>query len=203
MPIVGGLNSPMSLAAERSHAETESLADRTRGSLNRPLDGPGQREVDLYVRTYTTLLESSGAIGVSSLEPAHLTAAPSLHAGAEEPAPDMSAFMYSVQRLPACMIQVRHIVFGQTAHAFALAGYTGMDAWEAQSAPGRRRKWLFDGNETLSAYIASTSDLDDLIPTIVAFQIEWNKFHRLLNADDELKATIVGIRSSRSEVEAM
>src|SRR5262249_45443068 len=77
-----------------------------------------------------------------------------------------------------------------TAHAFALAGYTGMDAWEAQSAPGRRRKWLFDGKETLSAYIASTSDLDDLIPTIVAYQIEWNKFHRLINADGELTTGI-------------
>ena len=40
---------------------------------------PGKREVDLYVRTYTTLLQSSGAVPVSSLIPAHLTAASSLH----------------------------------------------------------------------------------------------------------------------------
>ena len=40
-------------------------------------------------------------------------------------------------------------------------------------------QWLYDGQETLAAYIASASDLDDLIPTIVAYQIEWNKFHRL------------------------
>ena len=30
--------------------------------------------------------------------------------------------------------------------------------------PAGRRKWHFDGIETLAAYIASTSDLDDLIP---------------------------------------
>jgi Family of unknown function (DUF6909) len=153
-------------------------------------NGPGKREVDLYVRTYTTLLQSSGAIGVSSLEPAHLTAASSLHAGALEPAPDMGAFIYSTQRLPACIVDVRHIVLGQSKSDFARAGYTGMDDWDAQSAPGRRRRWLFDGQETLAAYIASTSDLDDLIPTIVAYQIEWNKFHRIFGGDPELLAAV-------------
>lgn len=64
----------------------------------------GKREVDLYVRTYNTLLESSGAVSVSSLEPAHLTAASSLHAGAEESEPDMSAFLYSQNRIPACIV---------------------------------------------------------------------------------------------------
>src|SRR3954467_4970522 len=104
----------MSLTTERSRSDIDAVAGPQRRSLNRQTAGAGKREVDLYVRTYTTLLESSGAIGVSSLEPAHLTAAPSLHAGAQEPAPDMSAFMYSVQRLPACMIDVRHIVLGQS-----------------------------------------------------------------------------------------
>jgi hypothetical protein len=154
------------------------------------VSGPGKREVDLYVRTYTTLLQSSGAIGVSSLEPVHLTAASSLHAGALEPAPDMSAFIYSTQRLPACIVDVHQIILGQSKTDFARAGFIGMDNWDAQSAPGRRRRWLYDGHETLAAYIASTSDLDDLIPTIVAYQIEWNKFHRILDADSELVADI-------------
>jgi hypothetical protein len=152
--------------------------------------GPGKREVDLYVRTYTTLLQSSGAIGVSSLEPAHLTAAPSLHAGAAEPVPDMNAFAYSSQRLPACILDVRHIILGQSQQAFARGGYHDMSHWQTQSAPGRRRKWLYDGRDTLAAYIASASDLDDLIPTIVAYQIEWNKIHRLILGDPDLAHAI-------------
>ena len=76
---------------------------------------PGKREVDLYVRTYTTLLQSSGAVPVSSLIPAHLTAASSLHAGAAEPDPDLNAFMYSAQRLPDCIVNVTDIVLGQSA----------------------------------------------------------------------------------------
>jgi hypothetical protein len=159
-------------------------------------NGPGKREVDLYVRTYTTLLQSSGAIGVSSLEPAHLTAASLLHAGALEPEPDMNAFIYSTQRLPACILDVRHIILGQSAADFARGGYIGMSSWDAQSAPGRRRKWLYDRNETLAAYIASTSDLDDLIPTIVAYQIEWNKFHRIFEADPEL---LEAVRAAETE----
>ncbi|HWK80376.1 MAG TPA: hypothetical protein VNP95_06395, partial [Thermomicrobiales bacterium] len=78
----------------------------------------GKREVELYVRTYMTLLQSSGAIAVSSLEPAHLTSGSSLHAGAEEPEPDLNAFLYSAQRIPACIVFVKHIVLGQTHRAF-------------------------------------------------------------------------------------
>ena len=34
--------------------------------------------------------------------------------------------------------------------------------------------------ETLVVYIASRSDIDDLIPILTAYQIEWNKLHMLL-----------------------
>ncbi|MDQ3410633.1 MAG: hypothetical protein M3509_00795 [Chloroflexota bacterium] len=151
---------------------------------------PGKREVDLYVRTYMTLLQSSGAISVSSLEPAHLTAASSLHAGAAEPGPDLSALVYSTQRLPSCITAVRDIVLGQSAAAFSRAGFAAMSDWRMVSAPGRRRRWLYDGDATLAAYIASASDLDDLVPTIVAYQIEWNKMHRIIAGDPDLVALI-------------
>jgi hypothetical protein len=151
---------------------------------------PGKREVDLYVRTYTTLLQSSGAIPVSSLIPAHLTAASSLHAGAAEPEPDLNAFMYSAQRLPDCIVDVTTIVLGQSARGFRRASYTGMETWRIVSAPGRRRRWRYDGKGTLAATIASASDLDDLIPSIVAYQIEWNKMHGIVAADPELRALI-------------
>ena len=147
---------------------------------------PGKREVDLYVRTYTTLLQSSGAIPVSSLIPAHLTAASSLHAGATEPEPDLSALIYSAQRLPESIVDVTQIVLGQSARGFRRGGYTGLDGWQIVSAPGRRRRWRYDGNVTLAATIASASDLDDLVPSIVAYQIEWNKLHGIIAADGML-----------------
>jgi hypothetical protein len=151
---------------------------------------PGKREVDLYVRTYTTLLQSSGAVPVSSLIPAHMTAASSLHAGAEEEAPDLNAFIYSAQRLPECISSVTAIVLGQSARGFRRFGYSGMESWQIVSAPGRRRRWRYDSKETLAATIASASDLDDLIPTIVAYQIEWNKMHGIIDGDAQLQSLI-------------
>jgi hypothetical protein len=151
---------------------------------------PGKREVDLYVRTYTTLLQSSGAIPVSSLIPAHLTASSSLHAGASERNPDLNAFLYSAQRLPGCIVDVSEIVLGQSARGFRRSGFTGTETWQIVSAPGRRRRWRYDGKGTLAATIASASDLDDLIPSIVAYQIEWNKLHGIIDSDAELRAQV-------------
>jgi hypothetical protein len=165
---------------------------------------PGKREVELYVRTYTTMLQSSGAIPVSALVPAHLTAASSLHAGAREPQPDLNAFIYSAQRLPDCIVDVNDIVLGQSARGFRRAGYHGLEQWEVASAPGRRRRWRYDGHGTLAATIASASDLDDLVPTIVAYQIEWNKMHGLIANDVELQRLIArGVSGDGQDAEAI
>ena len=180
-------------------AEASTMSARAPG-LHRPVETPDKREVDLYVRTYTTLLQSSGAIGVASLEPAHLTSASSLHAGALEAEPDLSALIYSIQRLPACIVDVTHIILGQSVQAFTHAGYGQLATWKAQTSPGRRRKWLFDGVDVLAAYIASSSDLDDLIPSIVAYQIEWNKIHRIIKADPDLAVTIAAAAVNPAQV---
>lgn len=151
----------------------------------------GRREVELYVRTYMTMLQSSGAVALTALEPAHLTSGSSLHAGAEEPAPDMNAFLYSANRLPAGIVHVKHVLLGQTRHAFTSAGFDNVEAWQPVSSPGRRRRWYWDGDEYLAAYIASTSDLDDLIPSLVAYQFEWNKMSRLLRDVKDVRAAFL------------
>lgn len=161
-----------------------SKSDEVHQEIRRALhvDGNyyGRREVELYVRTYMTLLESSSPIALRSLEPAHLTSGASLHAGAEEREPDMNAFLYSANRLPAGIVHVNHVILGQTSKSFTDAGFHQVHDWQRVSSPGRRRRWYWDGDEMLAAYIASSSDLDDLIPSLVAYQIEWNKMSRLL-----------------------
>ncbi|CAN5584755.1 hypothetical protein BH23CHL2_BH23CHL2_10980 [soil metagenome] len=147
----------------------------------------GKREVDLYVRTYNTLLQSSGPIDVDVLAPAHMNIESSLHTGARSSEPDMGAFMYSSLRLPPEIVQVRTVILSQSERMFRRAGYEDVERWFSVSAPGRRRKWHFDGGDRLAVFIASSSDLDDLIPTIVAWQIEWNKLHRICRRDDVLR----------------
>jgi len=136
--------------------------------------------LDLFHRTYHSLLRSTGEIQIQALAEPFAACEPSLHHGVRSPAPDLAALTYTSLRLPACIGRVRLILLGQSHEVFARHGFGSVSGWQAVSAPGRRRKMFFDGAETLAVVIASPSDVDDLIPMLVAFQIEWNKIHDLL-----------------------
>ena len=136
-------------------------------------------EIDLYIRTYYSLLRSSGDVRVRAFEEAHLYSRSSLHLGAEGMDPDLAAFAYSAGRLPDCMPRVRHIVLGQSLAQFQAAGYM-VDQWQVVRTRGRRRPLRYDGGDTLAAFIASASDIDDLVPILTAYQIEWNKLREHL-----------------------
>jgi hypothetical protein len=139
-------------------------------------------EIALYIRTYYSLLRSSGDVRVRAFEEAHLSSRSSLHLGAEAAEPDLAAFAYSAGRLPDCMPRIRHIVLGQSHTQFDHAGYV-VDRWTVVRTRGRRRPLRWDGGDTLAAFIASASDIDDLVPILTAYQIEWNKLRdRLLAA---------------------
>ena len=146
--------------------------------------GPGRDAVELYTRTYATLLRSSGETKLKVLEQSHIGMSSSLHPKAGSPDPDTGALIYALRRLPPCIIHVRSIVLGQSAEVFKRALNVDVESWEMQSAPGRRRRYYFNGVETLAVYIASLSDVDDVVPQLVALQIEWNKLHGLLSAED-------------------
>lgn len=142
----------------------------------------GKRDVELYIRTYNTLLRSSVEVSLKALVQAHYNIDSSLHPDARSPYPDMSAFIYSVLRLPASILHCSLVLLGQSEEVFQQQGYQ-VDSWEGVTASARRRKWFYDGKDTLAAYVASVSDTDDIVPILVAFQIEWNKMYYLLNAD--------------------
>src|SRR5215472_19024639 len=138
----------------------------------------GRHAVELYVRTYSTMLQSSGEIRLDSLAHAHLHMASSLHPLAGQPQMDMGAFIYSVRRLPLAVAEARRVVLGQSTHGFKVALGLDVTGWERVKAPARRRPWYSSGDGTLAVLLASPSDIDDLVPTLVAYQIEWNKLHR-------------------------
>jgi hypothetical protein len=153
------------------------------GSL-RQAAGLASDEVELYHRTYTTLLRSSGETLLRVLEPSHRSMNSSLHPLAATPDPDLGAFLYALRRLPAGIWQTTVIVMGQEAQVFERSGIGAIQEWDAVEAPARRRRW-FDSHEgTMAVLLASTSDLDDLIPTLVAYQVEWNKLHAAIRASE-------------------
>src|SRR5215213_2305551 len=141
-------------------------------------------EVELYHRTYTTLLRSSGETLLRVLEPSHRSMTSSLHALAGSQELDLGAFLYSIRRLPDAVATARVIVMGQETEVFARQGIGPLDDWTPLEAPARRRRWYDDGKGTMAVLLASASDLDDLVPTLVAYQIEWNKVRMRLRAAD-------------------
>jgi hypothetical protein len=134
-------------------------------------------EVELYQRTYTTLLRSSGETRLRVLEPAHRAMGSSLHPLADSDELDLGAFLYSIRRLPDGIVGASLVVMGQDVEVFE-AGGIDILSWTEAEAPARRRRWYEGPDGTVAVLLASASDVDDLVPTLVAFQIEWNKIRQ-------------------------
>jgi len=148
-------------------------------------------EVELYQRTYMTLLRSSGETQLRVLEPSHRAMGSSLHPLAASDEVDLGAFIYAIRRLPDGIVGAGLVVMGQDVEALAASGMP-VQSWREAEAPARRRRWYDNGAGTLAVLLASASDVDDLLPTLVAFQIEWNKIRVRAQATGLLEAAESG-----------
>ncbi|NDJ62580.1 MAG: hypothetical protein GYB67_15740 [Chloroflexi bacterium] len=150
--------------------------------MDRTVPKTGSEEIELYMRTYYSLLRSSHMIQLETLVETHMAMDSSLHVQSSSPEPDVSALVYTSLRLPPCMPNVDVVILGQSEKSFLGAGYA-VTQWERTYASGRRRRMHFDGQHILAAFIVSRSDIDDLIPMLTAYQIEWNKLNALLQGE--------------------
>lgn len=138
-------------------------------------------EIELYIRTYYSLLRSTAPFRIRSLEETHIAMRSNLHHRAGEAELDVSALIYSALRLPEQIVDAHLMVMGQMEEVFAREGYL-IAEWKPVRARARRRKYFFDAQTgTMAAFVASVSDIDDLIPCMTTYQIEWNKLHQRLN----------------------
>src|SRR5881398_2415915 len=97
----------------------------TRLTVAAPSDQGGERlsdEVELYQRTYTTLLRSSGETRLRVLEPSHRAMGSSLHPLAGSDELDLGAFLYAIRRLPDGIVGASLIIMGQAVDDFAGVG---------------------------------------------------------------------------------
>ena len=138
-------------------------------------------EVEVYQRTYNTLLRSSGETHLRVLEPSHRAMGSSLHPLADSEELDLGAFIYTIRRLPDGIVGAGLVVMGQDVETLTANGFP-VGSWQDAEAPARRRRWYDSGTGTLAVLMASLSDVDDLLPTLVAFQIEWNKIRARVRA---------------------
>ncbi len=174
--------------------------DRPRVELDSGERQVGRRhDVDLYVRTYTTVLRTSGDVQLRAFERAHFNVVPSLHHAAAANEVDADALIYAANRLPAEISAVDRVVLGQLPEHFAQTLGAGFEAWTPVQAPARRRQWHYDGRASLAIHVASASDIDDVIPTLVAYQVEWNKLHHIIRADTHLRAALISTSVSDNQ----
>jgi hypothetical protein len=173
--------------------------------MDRRVPSTGSEEIDLYIRTYYSLLRSTMEVRIQTLEEVHSSMGSALHPHARDPDLDLSAFVYSSLRLPICITDVKRIILGQGRELFQTGQYN-IGTWQQVSARARRRMTYYNGADTLAFFIGSRSDIDDIIPMLTAFQIEWNKLHELLrgeqvraflenpeNSEDGLAALALGV----------
>ncbi len=88
-----------------------------------PDDASLAEAVEVYRRTYTTVLRSTGETRLRVLEASHKAMRSSLHALADSREPDLGAFLYAVRRLPEAMFGAERVVMGQSAEIFARRGF--------------------------------------------------------------------------------
>ncbi|HVJ89649.1 MAG TPA: hypothetical protein VM580_07575 [Labilithrix sp.] len=164
--------------------------------MNRRPPEPESEEISLYITTYYSLLRSTGEVRVRAFEEAHAFSGSSLHLGALSDIPDLSAFAYAAARLPDEMLDVELVILGQSHELFEAAGYD-VRQWDIVKTRGRRRPLRYDGKGKLGVFIASASDIDDLVPILTAYQIEWNKMHeRLRRAAASAEALVPIVRDT-------
>jgi hypothetical protein len=128
--------------------------------------------------TYITL-SSTGAVPLRRLEEAYRAMEPVIHPKVNDAQLDCGALSYAALRLPPCVTSVERILLGQSESILEESGVP-MSAWTEVFARARRRRYLHDGAGNLICFIASKSDVDDIIPSLLALQIEWNKAHAML-----------------------
>lgn len=133
---------------------------------------------DFVEETYITL-RSSGTVPICRLETAYIAMKPCMHEKAGEEGIDFTALSYAWPRLPKEIIDAREVILGQSTSILSESGLLISD-WKETYAVARRRRYLFDGKTRLVALLSSKSDIDDVIPTLLAFQIEWNKINNLI-----------------------
>src|SRR5438105_1468376 len=151
---------------------------------------PGREQVEAFVRSYQTLLRSTGEVRVAGLLAPYLEMAPTLHLKATSPSEvDGAALTYVGLRLPPCMPHVRLVLLSASPEALAERGYR-VSEWQSMDARARRRRQFFDNGDTLAMLIASPTDVDDIVPSLVAYELEWNKIYDLLLRDKALSALV-------------
>ncbi|MBU1129841.1 hypothetical protein KKE45_00780 [Patescibacteria group bacterium] len=140
------------------------------------------QSIQTHIRTYRSALESTRPITINSLINYYTKTSPILHPHINNPKRiSIPTLIYSLLRLPKEIDQTKLIVVGQTPEVFKENDINTVTKWPKVTAISRYRTMHFNKKtKTLACFATSISDIDDLTNLLISFQIEWNKFHKIL-----------------------
>lgn len=138
--------------------------------------------IERHVRSYRSALKSTMEITINSLTNSHLKMNSILHPLGNNPLKlDTDALVYTLLRLPSQIDNSEKIILGQSPEVFIKTGFDNVESWPKVSSKARRCTSHFNKtNKTLAYFAASISDIDDIVNLLIAYQTEWNKFHKIL-----------------------
>lgn len=138
--------------------------------MERTVPTTASEEIALYLRTIYSLFKTSTGAKIRSLEEVHAATNSSLHPGARKTEPDISAFVYSLlrPRLIACRMCVRWCWGNPRPFLPSMAMRMWKNGNRFQRVPPAL---FFNGKDTLACYIASRSDIDDVVPVLTAYKL--------------------------------
>ena len=125
-----------------------------------------------HIKNYYSKLETKKPVKISEFLQTFKDLNPLLHKLASDKKPDVSAQNYSSTRLPDIINEVKHIVIGHHKDDFTKAHYN-IASWQKSFSTNRRRRMYYNDNlKTLACLTTSDSDIDDLVNSLISYQIE-------------------------------
>jgi len=127
-----------------------------------------EESIEKHRRFYWELLAKGQEVKLATLLPTYEKMQPALHQ-------DSSVLDYVLDRLPATIQQTKKVFLGQNRQDFEKVGLK-LDLKQPETAKARRHWWFFDAqNQALACFLASPSDVDDLVNLLLAYQLEEKK----------------------------
>ena len=167
-----------------------SVSQFVDGALHPPGGSVGRQTVDLFVRSYQTLLRSTAKCasrGCSShiwrWRRACTRERPNRYQMLRRSPMSGCACRRACRAYAWCCWAPRWTAWPRVVPPTSRSGCR-------KPRRARRRRHFFDGRDRLAVLVSSPSDLDDIIPALVAYEMEWNKLHELLDRDHALRRLV-------------
>ncbi|MBI2410679.1 MAG: hypothetical protein HYV32_02160 [Candidatus Kerfeldbacteria bacterium] len=141
--------------------------------------------IENYIQKIHSALRGGSTVRISSFVDEHAAVLPVLHPHVRAKKADISALIYSILRLPSEILLARSVIMGQSDRVFEQVGIQmASKQWLTTKAIARERQCAYNKRtSTIAVFVASISDVEDLITILTAFYIEVQKLHQQLQED--------------------